>query len=129
MARQITQDNGYSDRFLKLIPAELIGAFVVTISVIPTNTAVAPTISMGVFLILLLLVPFHLKLMLGVHSKSQIAASMVSFVIWAFTLGGLSSRYDWWEGYFNSILIALWAIIFPLFKYNTGSKEKVTPHV
>jgi len=129
MARQITPENKYTDRLLKLVPAEIVAAFLAIKSAIPPNTANTETASMVVFFVLLVLVPFYLTLLLKVHSKLQIAVSMISFVIWAFSMGGLSAFFPNWEDYYNSIIIILWAVAFPLLKYDPPSPRKVAPNV
>jgi len=122
MARQITPENKYADRLVKLIPAEIISAYVAIASAIPASGADSLTITWIVFAILFVLVPLYLRLLLHVESWLQIIASMVSFIVWTISVGGLGSHYDFWEGYYNSILIVLWAVILPLFRYDERGK-------
>lgn len=86
MAREIKENQKYKDRLLKLIPSEIVAAYLVLSGIIPEGSARwgTPIVS----IVLLVLVPFYLWRMHDVRRTSQLIITMISFVVWVYSLRG-----------------------------------------
>lgn len=115
MAREIKQYNHYKDRLLKLIPTEIVAAYLVIEGIIPPGEPHAPLVSLIAALVLLILIPFYLRKTMAVKRAGQILLTMISFVIWIYSLGGPFALYGVHIGYVGSVLLVLWTLVVPLF--------------
>jgi hypothetical protein len=114
MAREINQYNRYKDRLLKLIPSEIVAAYLVIEGMIPSGETHAPLVSLIAVLVLLILIPFYLNKTMNVKRTGQIILTMVSFIIWIYSLGGPFALYGVHIGYVGSVLLVLWTLVIPL---------------
>ena len=114
MPREINQYNHYKDRLLKLIPSEIVAAYLVIEGIIPSGAPHAPLVSLMAALVLLILIPFYLKKTMDVKRTGQIILIMVSFIIWIYSLGGPFALYGVHIGYVGSVLLVLWTLAIPL---------------
>ena len=114
MAREVAQTNHYKDRLLKLIPSEIVAAYLVIEGIIPSGATHGALVSLIAALVLLILIPFYLRKTMAVKRTGQILLTMVSFVIWIYSLGGPFAHYDIHVGYVGSVLLVLWTLVMPL---------------
>ena len=115
MARQIKhQKEEFLSKLLKLIPSEIIAAYVAVQGLIPAeNQKWGLTI---VSVILLILTPLYLKYVQKVERAAQIIVSTLSFIIWVYCLaGGPFSYFGLYQGYIASIILLFWTIFIPKF--------------
>jgi hypothetical protein len=133
MAREINEEQPYRDKLLKLIPTEIVGAYMVLSGMLGYGAAstgatstftAAPPVSdsdlkkvliQAVFIVLLVLTPIYLRVISKVKNLAQIVASTISFVVWVYTLGG---PFVVWQVYYaivGSVILVLWSLIAPLF--------------
>ncbi|MDY0297132.1 MAG: hypothetical protein RB296_07430 [Acidobacteriota bacterium] len=113
MARQIRPAQRYSERLLKLIPSEIIAAWVAVQGIIPRDSG--PWVITAAAVLLMVLTPIYLKRFQGVSRPMQLVASTGSFLVWVYTLGG---PFVYWGIYFSwlaSVLLILWTVTVPLF--------------
>ncbi len=112
----------YKTRLLKLIPTEIIAAFVAVDSLLKGNMEQLQTKNLYdisvwiVFGILLILTPVYLKKFTSVLSKSQLTLSTIAFVIWVMTIGG--PFFILWGNLtfiLGSILLILYTLVVPIF--------------
>lgn len=97
MPRQIEPTNRYADVLVKLIPTEIIGAYMVIAGFISPSLAGARWISLTASLFLLLITPFYLRLGHDVRRRDQLIFTTLSFVVWVYWMGGprsLTQRTD-----------------------------------
>ena len=113
MAREIKVDQNYRDRLLKLIPSEIVAAYVVLAGVIPQHHAKWGLLIVSV--ILLVLVPFYLKLLQNVNRIVQIVITTISFAVWVYSLGGPFREWGLYYAWLSSVILILWTLIVPLF--------------
>jgi hypothetical protein len=124
MAREITSQEGYQDKLVKLIPTEIIGAYLfISTGILGLNPA-APAIPQDaetkawiliVSMTLLILTPLYLLRLSGVTNVMQLLVTTVSFLVWVYSLGGPFVVWDW--GYSPKIagsVLVLWSLITPL---------------
>ena len=115
MARQIKgQQEEYLSKLLKLIPSEIIAAYVAAQGLIPdANKKWGLTI---VSVVLLILTPLYLVYVQKVKKTAQIVVSSLSFIIWVYCLaGGPFWFFGLYQGYIATIILLFWTIFIPQF--------------
>jgi len=115
MPREIQSYNRYKDRLLKLVPTEIVAAYLVIEGIIPSDAPSAPMVSLLSSIVLLVLVPFYLKRSMSVKRTKQIVFTMISFVVWVYSLGGPFAYYGLYIGYIGSVILVLWTLLIPFF--------------
>jgi hypothetical protein len=120
MARQIKPVESYRNKLLKLIPSEIVAAYIVVMGIIAENVpeSSAKWATLIVSLVLLILTPFYLKKLEKIANNIQVAFCSFSFVVWVYSLGGLGGPFAHWnlyQGWLGSIVLILWTLMVPLF--------------
>lgn len=130
MGRQLSQAQSYADKVMKLVPTEIVGAYMVlggiigyppgaTVRVVETAAGI-PDETLRAFLIqftfavLLVLTPVYLRRVGHVTSIAQVALSTATFVIWVYSLGGPFVVWGCYYPLMGSVVLVLWALIVPL---------------
>jgi uncharacterized protein with PQ loop repeat len=117
MSRKIESSSTFEEKLIKLIPIEIIGTYVAIQDLVIGK--IQPEIGLGVSAaILTALIPFYLRRFHSVRSKSQIIVSMISFIIWAFSISVIHFKNIIINPVWGSILIILWTVTIPVFNYN-----------
>jgi len=115
MSRAVdSQRNTFLQVLLKLIPSEVIAVFVFIQGVMPLLLAPQLVVS----LLLVALTPLYLRLAMGVRSRSQLAVSTLSLVVWIYALGQGPFRFvpaPYYEAWYGSVALALWTLVPPMF--------------
>ena len=112
MAREIKPAQDYKDRLLKLIPSEIVAAYLVLSGIIPQESA-----KWGILLVsivLLILVPLYLWRIHNVKSCIQLLFTAISFVVWIYSLGGPFEFWGIYKAWIGSVILVLWTLIIPL---------------
>lgn len=112
MARQIRPAQRYGDRLLKLIPSEIVAAYIAVQGMIPEGTS--PWFLLSVSILLTLMTPFYLKRCQGVGHPVQLLVSTLSFIIWVYTLGGPFKFWGVYRSWFASVLLVIWTLAVPM---------------
>jgi len=112
MPREIREEQKYKDRLLKLIPSEIIAAYLILEGIIPSSSAKWGTLIVSV--ILLILVPFYLWRIQEVKRTAQIIVTTISFAVWVYTMGGPFQEWDLFKPFIGSIILVLWTLIIPI---------------
>jgi len=120
MAREITEDNDYKTRLLKLIPGDFIAAYLAVDQAIPEGELRKWVLTIATAFLALLL-PFTLRYLYDVRSWLQISATLGSLVIWIYSIGGPFIEWNLHEGPIASVMLTLWTMVLPLFQYKTPS--------
>jgi hypothetical protein len=113
MAREVKPDQDYKSKLLKLIPSEIVAAYLVIEGIIPDHRKYIGTLAVSI--ILLILVPFYLKRIYKVKRFGQHVFVMIAFVIWIYSLGGPFRHWNLWEAWIGSSLLILYTLAIPLF--------------
>lgn len=117
--KDITQDSDYSDKLLKLIPGEVVAAYITIDGIIPPTVASAKWVSLAVAVVLLFAIPLYLTKTLEVENTTQVVFTMLSFLIWLYSLGGPFKLWAAATGvpfhvpFIGSILLILWTLLIP----------------
>lgn len=123
MSREIHRDNLYKDRLLKLIPSEIVAAYLVIDGLIPVEDPKAGVVLLTASIVLLIFIPFYLKITMKVEKPVQILFTMISFVVWVYSLGGPFAYFGLYTGYIGSVILVLWTLLIPFF-YNPPAGER-----
>ncbi len=113
MARQIKQENNYQSRLLKLIPSEIIAAYLVIAGFIPDGYEHSKLLLTVITAVLLVLIPFYLIRFQAVKGAFQIVFTSFSFIVWVYSMGGPFVYYGIHEAVFGSALLVLWTLLVP----------------
>ncbi|MGM0667978.1 MAG: hypothetical protein ACQETA_11710 [Bacteroidota bacterium] len=124
MARQIKQENNYRSRLLKLIPSEIVAAYLVIIGFIPEGYEHSKILLTAVTAILLIMIPFYLISFMSVKGPLQIIFTSMSFLVWVYSIGGPFVYYGIHEAVIGSVLLVLWTLLIP-FVVRPESSEPV----
>ena len=137
MAREVNNTQPYSDKLVKLIPSEIIGAYMVLSNILGstagsmqasvkpfpvTDNDLKPILLQVVFFVLLILTPVYLKKISRVNNITQLIVTTISFIIWVYTLGGPFIVWGIYYSLIGSVVLVLWSVIIPLFVPATGSR-------
>ncbi|MBM4289504.1 MAG: hypothetical protein FJ135_15410 [Deltaproteobacteria bacterium] len=107
----------YSERLQKLIPTEVIAAYLAIHNVI---NSVDLDDGRKIFLhalsalILLILQPFYQYKILQRTYPPLIIVSCISFVIWAVSVGGIMEGFEFYLPIYSTIAIILWTFVIPM---------------
>lgn len=130
MAREVNTTQPYYDKLVKLIPSEIIGAYLVLSNILGyaggsiqakafpgtvTEAEMRPVLIQIVFFTLLILTPVYLKKISRVNNVIQLAVTTISFVIWVYTLGGPFIVWGIYYSIIGSVVLVLWSVIVPVF--------------
>ncbi len=117
MAREIKKENPFLSKLLKLIPSEIVAAYLVIIGFIPEAYGNKKILLIIVTLALLVLIPFYMVKLQNLKRTSQIIFTMCSFLIWVYTLGGPFAEFGIYKAFIGSMILVFWTLLIPLF-YN-----------
>ena len=120
MAREVKVNQDYKSKLLKLIPSEIVAAYVVIEGIIPDERKYIGTLVVS--MILLALVPLYLRNIYRVRRLGQNIFVMIAFVVWIYSLGGPFKYWNIWEAWIGSSLLILYTLAIPLF-YRPGEKN------
>jgi hypothetical protein len=108
--------NDYKDRLVKLIPTEIITAYV-TIKGLVSGSGVQGNKQLLiwiVFAVLLIVNPLYLYYVTQVKKTGQIVFSSIAFVLWVMVIGGtFSNILGFPPEFLGSILLVLYTLFIP----------------
>jgi uncharacterized membrane protein len=108
----------YLDRLIKLIPAEVVGVYLVGVGVIPAGQDIGSAAWTGVCFLVVILVRAKATRDSAQNLGPQwvaVAVSAVSFAIWAYTMGGPFVTYHLYVGWIGALAVLLWTFGVPYF--------------
>lgn len=105
------EKDDYAKKLLKLIPSEIIAAYITIVGLIPGGNTVW---LWGITIVLLILVTPYLRNFQEVTNPLQYAISSISFIVWVFAMGGPFATMSWYQSWMGSIVLILWTLIPPL---------------
>ena len=113
MPREIRDTQNYYEKLLRLIPSEIVAAYLVIIGIIPPNVPV--WLNVVVTSILLLIIPFYLYRALDVKNKLQIITTTIAFIVWVYSFnGGIFNSFGLYKPWIASIILVLFTLIMPI---------------
>ena len=123
MAREVNETQSYFDKAVKLIPTEIVGAYMVLAGVIGIdNSPTAPPVDslsriliQVVFFALLVMTPLYLWKISNVTNKVQLIVTSLAFVLWIYNLGGPFTVWGLYNAKVAAVLLTLWSLVVPVF--------------
>lgn len=112
MPREINNTQAFQDKVVKLIPTEIVGAYMVLVGAIPVGQEKIGTLIISG--VLLLLTPLYLWKLSGVTNVLQMAATSFSFIVWVYSLGGPFQAWGVYSPGWASIALIIWTLAIPL---------------
>jgi hypothetical protein len=113
-----SEANNYKDRLLKLIPSEIIAAYITLHGLIVGIESVHKLQLMWIMVgILFVLTPFYLYKVSMVTKKGQIFISSIGFLVWVFTTNPPVEKVwdDIPSAFLGSMVFVLYTLFAPLF--------------
>lgn len=103
----------YADRLMKYLPGESVSVYLFVSGIIAANKGqfslnTLTWILWIVFISLLVLTFFYLLKVQKVTKYQQLAITLLSFIIWVFTLGGPFALYSWYNPVYGAIFLPIY---------------------
>jgi hypothetical protein len=108
--------DGYTDKLVKYIPADIVGAWVFASSAIKAASGVPVTTLLWIaFAVLLAITPVWIwqwtKLPGKPKAATQMTISTVAFAVWVFALGGPFAAMSFYRPLYGSLLLVLYSLL------------------
>lgn len=121
MSREIKIQNIYRERLLKLIPSEIIAAYIFLQGVIPEPEAKWGLLIASI--LLLVLTPFYLQKFQHVTNNLQVIITSFSLIVWLYSIGGPFEPWGLYKSWIGSLILVIWTLTVPLI-WNDGQNIK-----
>jgi hypothetical protein len=112
-----TQPNDYKDRLVKLIPSEIITAYITLHGLIISQQENQSVFLWIVFSCLVVLTPIYLYNISDVKKWGQISFTTVAFIIWVLAIGGFKimlPQVAILNEFLGSLLLIIYTLLIPL---------------
>jgi len=113
MERQIRSGDTYPAKLLKIIPAEIIAAYLAAVGLIPKTYEYTLEILIIISIFLFCCVPLYLVYVIKIQKPGQLIFSTLSFAVWVFSIGGPFTYISFYQPFIGSIVLILWTLIIP----------------
>jgi hypothetical protein len=107
--------DGYNDRVLKYIPAEVVTLYLSVDGLVRAKQH-SPVLSWGLFAFGLLATVLYLRFSAGVAKPLQLVVSAVAFCVWAITIGSPSSYIPGYDAIYGAIALPIFTFLAGLIK-------------
>jgi hypothetical protein len=101
----------YKDRLFKYIPGEIVTLYLGARTAIETSTNSPHVLHWIVFILCLVATPLYLWRNQQVKAWRQLAISTVSFVVWAFALGGPFTSFGWYRQAYGAVCLPIFTFL------------------
>jgi hypothetical protein len=115
-----TTVDDYSDKLLKLIPAEVIGIYLAMQTILNNASEVSEYTPLVVFLFGVFATYFYLRVTLKVTNLPQLLVSVGAFCVWAYSMSS-EEQLSWYNGTYAGLLLVAYTFIAP--KIPMGGKS------
>ena len=123
MSRNIEYQSTYAEKLVKLIPAEIVAAYLAIQNLVLTKPEIREDTLYVAAGILVLMIPFYLKVIHDVTSWLQISMTVVSFLVWAFSVSVLFLKKIDMDPVWGSVILILWTTAIPVMQFNKKDDE------
>lgn len=111
--RALDANSDYRDKLVKLIPSEIIMAFITIQGICESGGGSARPMQVTA-IVLLILTPFYLWIVFMVKNPFQLVFTMVSLAVWIYNIAGQWVVGSWYSPVWASVSIVLWTLVIPL---------------
>ncbi len=116
---QSAPTSDFKDRLVKLIPSEIVTAYVTVLGLIAGSTSSGGnkgTLLWIVFAVLFVLTPIYLYFIGNVRKLGQIIFTSIAFVIWVIAVGSpIDTILGFPSVFIGSILLVVYTLLIPFF--------------
>jgi hypothetical protein len=131
MTREITSTSKYRDVLLKLIPSEIIAAYMVIDGLLPAEQPSAKWLALAAGIALAILTPAYLIRIYSVKDWSQVLFTTGTFAVWVYWMGGPFELWGIHNQAIGSVVLVLWTLLVPLLnvpsKFVVGQVVQIPP--
>ena len=126
-AEAVSRESGeefkdYLERLMKMIPAEVVGLYLIGSGIIPEGQRIGLLVWSIVCLIAVVVVRAYGTADPEKNEAPQWSVVLISsgaFVIWLYSLGGPFEPFRWHVPYIGSLLVLAWTFFVPIFYKGT----------
>jgi hypothetical protein len=110
--------DGYFDRLFKYIPAEVVAGYIFVLGTVKqlTDPNEIKTFQWLLYLVFCALTPLYLWRVQKVLKLQQHIISLLSFAVWAFTLGGPFEQFSWYNPVYGSVILPVFTLLVALWE-------------
>ena len=113
MAREISTGHSYPEKLLRLIPSEIVAAYLAINGIIPSGYSKWGSVTVSA--ILFILIPFYLWRVQNVRKILQVSLTSLAFVVWIYSLnGGPFAYFGLYSPWIASIVLILCTLLSPV---------------
>jgi hypothetical protein len=110
--------DGYSDRVVKYIPADVVGAWVAITALIQGNQNASPAVLWVMFVVMVAITAAWTLRQTNLAGRPpalmQTAISTGSFIVWVVALGGPFTTLTWYQPLYGSLLLITYTLVVAL---------------
>jgi len=105
--------DGYFDRLFKYIPAEVVAGYIFVLGIVKqlTDATEIKTFQWLLYFIFCSITPLYLWRVQKVRKLQQHIISLLSFALWAFTLGGPFEQFNWYNPVYGSVILPVFTLL------------------
>ena len=105
--------DGYFDRLFKYIPAEVVAGYIFVLGIVKqlTDANEIKTFQWLLYFIFCAITPLYLWRVQKVPKLQQHIISLLSFALWAFTLGGPFEKFNWYNPVYGSVILPVFTLL------------------
>ena len=112
ITRQIEEGEPHRDKVIKLIPAEIVAAYLL----MQANLIELGQIVIWVVIVILFIITFlYLRFFGKVTNKLQLMFSTLSFLVWVFSIAPREILDGFYRPQLASVVLVLWTLLIPFF--------------
>lgn len=120
-----TSADDYLTRLVKYIPPEVIGFYLFAVSIVQSGAA-GPALQvwlLGLLVTTVVLAALYSWRVLAVRRRSQLLVGVVAVIVYAFAIGGWFATLSWYQSWYGSIVLAVFAVLIGILRLPPLPKE------
>ena len=111
MARSIRTSDRFKEKLLKLIPSEIVAAYVALQGLLVGQSAIVDWVVIGILTIMTFV---YMGTVEGVKDLKHKVFSTISFLVWVYAVSSQEVLRDLYNPQLGSIILILWTLLIPL---------------
>ena len=112
MPRQILTEDNYRDKLIKLIPAEIVAAYLFLQTLLASQGG---TVAWIVIALLFVGTFFYLRILGNVEKWPQLIFSSLTFLVWVYSIAPETILGGIYNPSLATIILVLWTLLIPFF--------------
>ena len=120
--RKIDDSSSYGDKLFKLIPSEIVAAFMAINGFLAGDVENNKWTLLVATVLLLALIPIYLQRIYKVYNVIQIVFTMGSYIVWIYSIGGPFKNFNLYNAALASTILVFWTLLIPLIDFESEFK-------